>query len=66
MNQGYILQLDYKEEVEDYLDEIPNDWHRQDVKLVRLEMDNDQDYYMYVPVTVHLKHLFEVKIINEI
>lgn len=52
MNQGYILQLDYKEEVEDYLDEIPNDWHRQDVKLVRLEMDNDQDYYMYVPVTV--------------
>lgn len=66
VNQGYILQLDYKEEVEDYLDEIPNDWHRQDVKLVRLEMDNDQDYYMYVPVTVQLKHLFEVKIINEI
>lgn len=64
MDQEYILQLDYKEKVEDYMDDIPNDWLEQEVKLVRLEMDNDQDYYMYIPVSVQMKNLYEVRIIN--
>ncbi|MEK4522455.1 PoNe immunity protein domain-containing protein [Psychrobacillus sp. FSL W7-1457] len=64
VDQEYILQLDYKEKVEDYMDDIPNDWLEQEVKLVRLEMDNDQDYYMYIPVSVQMKNLYEVRIIN--
>lgn len=65
VEMGAILQLDYKEDLEDYMDNIPNGWKGQDVKLVRLELENDQNYYLYIPATIETNNLYEVKISNE-
>ena len=51
--------------IEDYMDNIPNGWKGQDVKLVRLELENDQNYYLYIPETIETNNLYEVKISNE-
>ncbi|MDZ5610914.1 hypothetical protein U2I54_29280, partial [Bacillus pseudomycoides] len=32
--KGYILQLDYKEDLEDYVDSIKNFWNESETKLV--------------------------------
>lgn len=64
VDEGHILQLDYKEELEDYIETIKNLWGKQQVKLIRLDLGNDQDYYMYVPKTVEIDNLYEVKILN--
>lgn len=62
--EGYILQLDYKEDLEDYIGSIKNLWGEQQVKLITLDLKNDQNYYMYVPKTAEIDSLYEVKILN--
>lgn len=59
---GYILQLDYKEDIEDYVDDMKNYWKGKGVKLVRFQLDNDQNYYAKVPVSCKLKNVYEVNI----
>lgn len=59
---GYILQLDYKEDIEDYVDNMKNYWKDNEVKLIRFELDNDQNYYAKVPASCNLKNVYEVKI----
>ena len=59
---GYILQLDYKEEIEDYVDSMKNYWNDQAVKLVRFELSNDQNYYGKVPVSCKIENIYEVNI----
>lgn len=58
----YVLQLDYKEDIKDYIDNMKNYWKDSDVKLIRFELDNDQYYYAKVPVSCNLKNVYEVKI----
>lgn len=58
----YILQLDYKEDIEDYVDHMKNYWKDSEVKLIRFELDNDQNYYAKVPVSCNLKNVYEAKI----
>lgn len=36
----YILQLDYKEDIEDYVDNMKNYWKDSEIKLIRFELDN--------------------------
>lgn len=59
---GYILQLDYKEDVEDYVEHMKNYWKGSEVKLIRFELDNDQNYYAKIPVSCNLKSVYEAKI----
>lgn len=59
---GYILQLDYKEDVEDYVEHMKNYWKDSEIKLIRFELDNDQNYYAKVPVSCNLKSVYEAKI----
>jgi len=49
VDKDYILQLDYKEELIDYIENIHNYWAKKEVKLISFELDNDQQYYAYVP-----------------
>lgn len=58
----YILQLDYKEDIEDYVDNMKNYWKDSEIKLIRFELDNDQNYYAKVPVSCNLKNVYEAKI----
>ena len=60
VDNEYIVQLDWKEDLEDY--EVENYWSEEKVKLISFDIDNDQMYYAYIPTSTDLKMLYEVKI----
>ncbi|WP_369011814.1 PoNi-like cognate immunity protein [Acetivibrio thermocellus] len=62
VEKEYILQLDYKEDLVDYVEDIDNYWGKEEVKLIIFEVDNDQQYYAYVPKTAAIDSLYEVKL----
>ncbi|WP_242274691.1 PoNi-like cognate immunity protein [Bacillus cereus group sp. BfR-BA-01310] len=60
--RDYILQLDYKEDLEDYIENLKNFWNESETKLVQFILDNDQNYYAWVPKEVNIKNMYEVNI----
>jgi hypothetical protein len=60
--RDYILQLDYKEDLEDYIDNLKNFWNVSETKLVQFMLENDQNYYAWVPKEANLPNMYEVKI----
>ncbi|MDA2375806.1 PoNi-like cognate immunity protein [Bacillus cereus] len=60
--RDYILQLDYKEDLEDYIDNLKDFWNGSETKLVQFMLENDQDYYAWVPKEVNIPNMYEVKI----
>ncbi|MEC3154571.1 PoNi-like cognate immunity protein [Bacillus thuringiensis] len=60
--RDYILQLDYKEDLEDYIDNLKNLWNVSETKLVQFMLENDQNYYAWVPKEVNIPNMYEVKI----
>lgn len=63
--KDYILQLDYKEDIDEYISNMKNHWQEQDVKLVHFELGNDQYYYALVPKDVSIKQVYEVAVLEE-
>lgn len=59
---GYILQLDYKEELEDYYSNIKNYWNNSETKLIQFVLDSDQNYYALVPKDTNVEKMYEVAI----
>lgn len=57
---GYILQLDYKEDVQEYYSSIKNCWDDTKTKLIQFILNNDQDYYALVPVDTNVENMYEV------
>jgi len=62
VNKKYILQLDYKEDLDDYKENLVNYWKGQEVKKARLQLNNDQNYYVYIPEKVDITNIYEVAI----
>ena len=62
VDKGYILQLDWKEELEDYKDDIENYWDDEDTKIIQFITDSDQYYYARVPEKCKLVNMYEVKV----
>jgi len=60
--KGYILQLDYKEDVEDYDSHMKNYWNDSRTKLVQFILNNDQNYYALVPIDENIGEMYEVVI----
>ncbi|MGG0256877.1 PoNi-like cognate immunity protein [Bacillus toyonensis] len=60
--RDYILQLDYKEDLEDYIDNLKNFWNVSETKLVQFMLENDQNYYAWVPKEANIPKMYEVKI----
>ena len=58
----YILQLDYKEDLEDYIDNLKNFWNVSETKLVQFMLENDQNYYAWVPKEANIPNMYEVRI----
>ncbi|SDY78558.1 PoNi-like cognate immunity protein [Bacillus sp. 166amftsu] len=58
--KGYILQLDYKEDVEEYDSSMKNDWNDSKTKLVQFILNNDQNYYALVPIDGNIGNMYEV------
>lgn len=61
-DREYILQSDYKEELEDTIDSIKNYWEGTETKLVQFGLDNDQNYYAWVPKEAAVEKIYEVEI----
>ncbi|MCU5378457.1 PoNi-like cognate immunity protein [Bacillus cereus] len=60
--RDYILQLDYKEDLEDYIDNLKNFWNGSETKLIQFILENDQNYYAWVPKEANIPNMYEVKI----
>ncbi|MGE8000552.1 PoNi-like cognate immunity protein [Lysinibacillus sp. NPDC093190] len=58
--KGYILQLDYKEDVEEYYSGMKNYWNDARTKLIQFILNNDQNYYALVPMDTNVGELYEV------
>ncbi|MFJ5789250.1 PoNi-like cognate immunity protein [Lysinibacillus sp. NPDC093197] len=59
VEKGYILQLDYKEDLEDYDSSMKNEWNTK-TKLVQFILNNDQNYFAWVPADANVEALYEV------
>ncbi|MEF8696017.1 UNVERIFIED_CONTAM: hypothetical protein ORL81_27375, partial [Bacillus cereus] len=62
MVRDYILQLDYKEDLEDYIDNLKIFWNGSETKLIQFMLENDQNYYAWVPKEANIPNMYEVKI----
>ncbi|MDY7960613.1 PoNi-like cognate immunity protein [Bacillus thuringiensis] len=60
--RDYILQLDYKDDLEDHIDNLKNFWNVSETKLVQFILENDQNYYAWVPKEASIPNMYEVKI----
>src|SRR5699024_10382864 len=58
----YILQLDYKEELKDYIHIIKDFWEDTETKLIEFDLGDDQHYYAWVPENSNLDNMYEVSI----
>ncbi len=58
--RGFILQLDYKDNLEDYVHIMKNFWKDSETKLIQFILDNDQNYYALVPKDVDIRNMYEV------
>ncbi len=61
--KDYILQIDWKEDFNDYKDYVKNYWGKDiPTRIVTFELDNDQQYYARVPVENKLSNICEVTV----
>ena len=62
-SQDYILQIDWKEDFNDYKDYVKNYWGKDiPTRIITFELDNDQQYYARVPVESKLIDMYEVTV----
>lgn len=66
VDRDYVLQLDYKEDIRDYIDDMAIFWDKKELKLICFDLGNDQYYYCQVPKTSTLKFIYEVSITEEV
>ncbi len=64
VENDYVLQLDWKENIEDYIDDLENYWGDKETKIVQFELDNDQCYLARVPAAYELTQIYEVAIVG--
>lgn len=62
VDEGYICQLDWKEDLEDYEEHIRNYWKDEDIKLIEFDLGNDQQYYAKIPRENQICDIYEVKV----
>lgn len=61
VDEGYILQLDYKENPDDYIEDMESYWVG-DVKVISFDLDNDQLYLAKVPCNADFQNIYEVAV----
>src|SRR5690625_2398870 len=62
--RDYILQLDYKDDLEDYIHTIKDFWQESETKLIEFDIRDDQHYYAQVPIDASVENMYEVIIKN--
>ncbi len=64
VDKGYLLQLDYKEDLEEYYSSLKDFWNPTKTKLVQFMVDNDQYYYALLPIDMNMKEMYEVNLLD--
>ena len=64
VEKGFIIQLDYKDDPEEYLDEV-NPYGKSEEKIVSFDLDNDQIYIANIPKYAPCNDVFGVPIVDE-
>lgn len=59
-----VLQLDYSEEIDDYVEGMESYFGEEKTKLVNFNVGNDQYYYALIPEKCNMERLYEVTIEN--
>ena len=62
IKKNYVLQLDYKEDIREYVDDMADFWGDKELKLISFDLGNDQYYYARIPKTSTLRSLYEASI----
>ena len=58
--RDYILQLDYKDDLEDYIHIIKDFWQESETKIIEFNLGDDQHYYARVPIDANVENMYEV------
>lgn len=59
-----VLQLDYSEEIEAYVEGMESYFGEEETKLVNFNVGNDQYYYAFIPKRCNIEKMYEVTIEN--
>lgn len=62
VDRQYVLQLDWKDDIKDYVDNIADFWEGKELKLINFDLRNDQYYYARIPKTSTLRFVYEASI----
>lgn len=62
VDKGYILQLDWKDDLQEEISNLVNYWGNENVKIVEFLLGNDQRYFAYIPSDVSIDCLYEVRL----
>ena len=62
VDEGYIIQYDYKEELEDYIPSLINHWEPSEVEIKYFNLNNDQNYIALLPKKSNIGTIYEVRI----
>ena len=61
-DEDYILQLDWKEDLEDHEEHIRNYWKDEDTKMIEFHLDDDQQYFAKIPRKNQICDVYEIKV----
>lgn len=62
VREQYVMQLDWKENIRDFKQYMKSYWGKTKTKLVSFKVDNDQQYFAFVPKDCDVKNLYEIEI----
>lgn len=62
VDRQYVLQLDWKDDIKDFVDNIADFWEGKELKLINFDLRNDQYYYARIPKTSTLRFVYEASI----
>ena len=62
--RDFIMQLDYKDDLENYIIFIKDFWQDTKTKVIQFILHNDQQYVARVPVDANVEQMYEVILKN--
>ena len=62
IDEDYICQLDWKEDLEDHEEHIRNYWKDEDTKMIEFHLDDDQQYFAKIPMKNQICDVYEIKV----
>lgn len=62
VRERYVMQLDFKDNIKDFKQYLKSYWGKTKTKLISFKVNNDQQYFAYVPKDCDVTNLYEIEI----